>query len=76
MVFGWICSKFMEYTSVLKVFNYTQIRPDRQTLYWSATWPKEVETLARQFLRNPYKVESRTPLISKGIVEIGYVLIC
>ncbi|KDO69503.1 hypothetical protein CISIN_1g013176mg [Citrus sinensis] len=34
----------------------TQIRPDRQTLYWSATWPREVETLARQFLRNPYKV--------------------
>ncbi|CAI0446297.1 unnamed protein product [Linum tenue] len=34
----------------------SQIRPDRQTLYWSATWPKEVETLARQFLRNAYKV--------------------
>ncbi|GAB2269778.1 Envelope glycoprotein gp160 [Dionaea muscipula] len=33
-----------------------QIRPDRQTLYWSATWPREVESLARQFLRNPYKV--------------------
>uniref|UniRef100_A0A803QXQ1 RNA helicase n=2 Tax=Cannabis sativa TaxID=3483 RepID=A0A803QXQ1_CANSA len=33
-----------------------QIRPDRQTLYWSATWPREVEVLARQFLRNPYKV--------------------
>lgn len=33
-----------------------QIRPDRQTLYWSATWPKEVELLARQFLYNPYKV--------------------
>ncbi|KAL9239627.1 hypothetical protein vseg_013933 [Gypsophila vaccaria] len=34
----------------------SQIRPDRQTLYWSATWPKEVESLARQFLRNAYKV--------------------
>uniref|UniRef100_A0A7N0RHJ7 RNA helicase n=1 Tax=Kalanchoe fedtschenkoi TaxID=63787 RepID=A0A7N0RHJ7_KALFE len=34
----------------------SQIRPDRQTLYWSATWPKEVEQLARQFLHNPYKV--------------------
>lgn len=33
-----------------------QIRPDRQTLYWSATWPKEVEQLARQSLYNPYKV--------------------
>ncbi|CAM8996797.1 hypothetical protein QQ045_006738 [Rhodiola kirilowii] len=34
----------------------SQIRPDRQTLYWSATWPKEVEQLAMQFLHNPYKV--------------------
>ncbi|GFP90763.1 dead-box ATP-dependent RNA helicase 30 [Phtheirospermum japonicum] len=38
-----------------------QIRPDRQTLYWSATWPREVETLARQFLRNPYKVTIGSP---------------
>ncbi|KAI5569250.1 hypothetical protein POPTR_012G084600v4 [Populus trichocarpa] len=34
----------------------SQIRPDRQTLYWSATWPREVEILARQFLHNAYKV--------------------
>ncbi|CAI5533545.1 unnamed protein product [Closterium sp. Naga37s-1] len=34
----------------------SQIRPDRQTLYWSATWPREVETLARQFLVDAYKV--------------------
>ncbi|RXG60722.1 putative ATP-dependent RNA helicase DDX17 [Armadillidium vulgare] len=27
-----------------------QIRPDRQTLMWSATWPKEVQTLANDFL--------------------------
>lgn len=33
-----------------------QIRPDRQTLYWSATWPKEVEQLSKKFLYNPYKV--------------------
>jgi hypothetical protein len=33
-----------------------QIRPDRQTLYWSATWPKEVEFLAKQFLVDAYKV--------------------
>ena len=28
-----------------------QIRPDRQTLMWSATWPKEVQGLASDFLR-------------------------
>ncbi|PHH82858.1 hypothetical protein CDD82_4496 [Ophiocordyceps australis] len=29
-----------------------QIRPDRQTLMWSATWPKEVRTLASDFLND------------------------
>ena len=33
-----------------------QIRPDRQTLLWSATWPKEVQAIARDFLRDEYKV--------------------
>jgi ATP-dependent RNA helicase DDX5/DBP2 len=27
----------------------SQIRPDRQTLMWSATWPKEVRALASEF---------------------------
>ncbi|ALC46417.1 Rm62 [Drosophila busckii] len=30
----------------------SQIRPDRQTLMWSATWPKEVKQLAEDFLGN------------------------
>lgn len=34
----------------------TQIRPDRQTLMWSATWPKEVQELASEFLSNPIKI--------------------
>ena len=29
-----------------------QIRPDRQTLMWSATWPKEVQAIAREFLKD------------------------
>jgi ATP-dependent RNA helicase DDX5/DBP2 len=33
-----------------------QIRPDRQTLMWSATWPKEVQGLARDFLRDYIQV--------------------
>jgi ATP-dependent RNA helicase DDX5/DBP2 len=33
-----------------------QIRPDRQTLMWSATWPKEVQKLANDFLTNYYQV--------------------
>jgi len=31
----------------------SQMRPDRQTLMWSATWPPEVQDLARCFLTNP-----------------------
>jgi len=30
-----------------------QIRPDRQTLMWSATWPKDVRRLAEEFLVDP-----------------------
>jgi ATP-dependent RNA helicase DDX5/DBP2 len=29
-----------------------QIRPDRQCLMWSATWPKEVKNLAEEFLKD------------------------
>ena len=34
-----------------------QVRPDRQTLMWSATWPKEVQALARDFLNNPVHIQ-------------------
>lgn len=33
-----------------------QIRPDRQVLMWSATWPKEVRNLAEEFLNNYLQV--------------------
>ena len=33
-----------------------QIRPDRQTLLWSATWPKEVQSIARDFQKDFYQV--------------------
>ena len=34
----------------------SQIRPDRQVLMWSATWPKEVQQLARDYLHEFYQV--------------------
>ena len=34
----------------------SQIRPDRQVLMWSATWPKEVQALARDYLGEFYQV--------------------
>jgi len=33
-----------------------QIRPDRQVLMWSATWPREVMNLARDYLDQYYQV--------------------
>ncbi|RCH80632.1 ATP-dependent RNA helicase dbp2, partial [Rhizopus stolonifer] len=35
---------------IRKIIN--QIRPDRQTLMWSATWPKTVERLAQSYLKD------------------------
>ena len=32
-----------------------QIRPDRQTLLWSATWPKDVQSIAKDFLKDFYQ---------------------
>merc|ERR1712045_488710 len=37
---------------IRKIFE--QIRPDRQVMMWSATWPKEVQQLAREFLHSSY----------------------
>jgi len=35
----------------------SQVRPDRQTLMWSATWPREIQRLARDFCReDPVKI--------------------
>jgi len=53
----------------------SQIRPDRQTLMWSATWPKEVQALARDFLNNAYQVhvgslELRANVNIQQIVEV------
>ena len=34
----------------------SQIRPDRQNLMWSATWPKGIQGLARDFLKDYIQV--------------------
>lgn len=34
----------------------SQIRPDRQVLMWSATWPKEIQSLANDYLHDYYQV--------------------
>jgi ATP-dependent RNA helicase DDX5/DBP2 len=53
----------------------SQIRPDRQTLMWSATWPPEVQNISREFQNNPYEVhvgsmELRANKDIKQVVEV------
>lgn len=54
----------------------SQIRPDRQTLMWSATWPKEVKTLAADFLTNPIKTFVGSTELKASEHVTQEVLIC
>ena len=42
----------------------SQIRPDRQTVMWSATWPKEVQSLARDFMKDPIQINVGSDTLS------------
>jgi ATP-dependent RNA helicase DDX5/DBP2 len=53
-----------------------QIRPDRQTLMWSATWPREVQGLARDFLSDPIQVNIGSLDISANERVTQRVLMC
>merc|ERR1712083_349972 len=54
----------------------SQVRPDRQTLMWSATWPKEVQKLARDICKedpahiNVGALELRTAHTIRQYVEV------
>ena len=55
-----------------------QIRPDRQTLLWSATWPREVQGIAREFLKDPYQVtigstELKVAPLRRCVIELARV---
>lgn len=54
----------------------SQIRPDRQTLMWSATWPKEVQNISRMFQTDAYEVHvgSMELQANKSIKQIVEVL--
>merc|ERR1712232_1077445 len=54
----------------------SQVRPDRQTLMWSATWPTEVQKLARDLCRespvhiNVGSLDLRTAHTIRQYVEV------
>ena len=43
-------------TMYYNVIATSLLQPDRQTLMWSATWPKEVKRLAEDFLHDYVQV--------------------
>lgn len=54
-----------------------QVRPDRQVLMWSATWPKEVQTLANDFLPNDrlmIKIGGDDRKAAENVTQIVYVV--
>lgn len=54
----------------------SQIRPDRQTLMWSATWPKEVQRMASDFLRDAYEVRIIISTLSHSASYLCVLLVC
>ena len=56
---------------------WSQIRPDRQTLMFSATWPKEVQSLAQEYwIEKPAetKIGSSDLTVNKRITQIIQVV--
>lgn len=53
-----------------------QIRPDRQVLMWSATWPKEVRNLAEEFLVNYIQINVGSMNLSANHNILQIIDIC
>lgn len=53
-----------------------QIRPDRQVLMWSATWPKEVKKLAEDFLRDYVQINIGSLQLSANHNIVQVVDVC
>ncbi|KAG5884650.1 hypothetical protein JTB14_005395 [Gonioctena quinquepunctata] len=54
----------------------SQVRPDRQTLMWSATWPKEVKKLAADFMNNPVQINIGSLNLSANNNIIQMIDVC
>lgn len=53
-----------------------QIRPDRQVLMWSATWPKEVKNLAEEFLKDYVQINIGSMNLSANQNILQIVDVC
>lgn len=59
---------------IRKIFD--QIRPNRQVLMWSATWPKEVQTLAKDFLNDAIQINIGSTDLSANHNILQIVDVC
>lgn len=50
-----------------------QIRPDRQVLMWSATWPKQVQALAEEFLEDYIQVIVLRNFVFLFVINISFI---
>ncbi len=60
------------YDDIMEIISY--LPKERQTLMFSATFPTEVERLARQVLRNPAEVKIAVSKPAEGITQKVYIL--
>ena len=60
------------YDDIMEIISY--LPKERQTLMFSATFPAEVERLARQVLRNPAEVKIAVSKPAEGITQSVYIL--
>ena len=60
------------YDDIMEIISY--LPKERQTLMFSATFPTDVEKLARQVLRNPAEVKIAVSKPAEGIMQSVYIL--
>ena len=60
------------YDDIMEIISY--LPKERQTLMFSATFPVEVERLARQVLHNPAEVKIAVSKPAEGITQSVYIL--
>ena len=60
------------YDDIMEIISY--LPKERQTLMFSATFPTEVEKLARQVLHNPAEVKIAVSKPAEGITQKVYIL--
>jgi len=54
----------------------TQVRPDRQTLMWSATWPDEIKHISNKYMTDPIRVQiGSTDLAANSDIHQNFKLL-